>query len=290
MHLILGFKINTKYLSFIVIILIISSCTLRNNTSRLINTIDTDLATHYHLKNGNLVAIYDLAKMNKNTIIYSSDLVRIINEDAYNKHFLNKLKSKLDIKRLESFAAEKIKQIKLLLTKLHNRYHFLSQAQLKMFSHNKVLKTNNMLMLADLDKTVSAIPILLPEYQPLISSYYGNRKDPCCKKIKMHCGLDLVCKKSGAIYAAANGKVIKVMKNNNGYGNAIEIMHSVIFKTRYAHLKNFSVKEGDFVLRGQKIGVQGHTGNATGEHLHFEILVNEKRVNPFDFISHSCAF
>lgn len=67
----------------------------------------------------------------------------------------------------------------------------------------------------------------------------------------------------------------------------IEIKHSNKFITKYAHLRKIHVKEGDIVIKGQMIGLQGNSGNSTGEHLHFEIWLNNKHVDPFDFVSHS---
>lgn len=66
----------------------------------------------------------------------------------------------------------------------------------------------------------------------------------------------------------------------------ILIDHGNGFKTRYAHLNHISVKEGEAVIRGQEIGIQGRTGRATGDHLHFEIILNGKAVNPMNFLWH----
>ncbi len=70
----------------------------------------------------------------------------------------------------------------------------------------------------------------------------------------------------------------------------MRLKHGRKFVTKYAHLKEMSVKEGNKIKRGQFIGIQGSTGNATGEHLHFEILLDNKAINPFDFIFnyHKC--
>ena len=73
----------------------------------------------------------------------------------------------------------------------------------------------------------------------------------------------------------------------NGYGNVIEIQHNSKIKTVYAHLSMIKVKPGQIVPRGIAIGRQGSTGSTTKEHLHFEVRINGRHVNPLDFIAQS---
>ena len=77
--------------------------------------------------------------------------------------------------------------------------------------------------------------------------------------------------------------VIKVEKNKSGYGNNILIDHGYGYKTRYAHLHSFKVKKGQKVKRGQEIGSMGNTGKSTAPHLHYEVIKNNKTVNPINF-------
>ena len=98
--------------------------------------------------------------------------------------------------------------------------------------------------------------------------------------IKGHTGVDLAGKPGEPIYATGDGKVEKVDIKFTGYGNEIVINHGFGYKSRYAHLKATLVHEGDFVKRGDKIGLMGSTGKSTGPHLHYEVEYMGYKVNP----------
>ena len=127
-----------------------------------------------------------------------------------------------------------------------------------------------------------------------ISSPFGMRYHPVSKKYKMHKGIDIAASMGSDVIAAADGKVIKVLKscshNNSyccdcggGYGNYIFIQHSDGYVTRYAHLTSVKVKVGQQVSRGQVIATVGTTGVSTGPHLHFEVRKNGTPVDPQQF-------
>jgi murein DD-endopeptidase MepM/ murein hydrolase activator NlpD len=137
-----------------------------------------------------------------------------------------------------------------------------------------------------LDQITSNLPLMLPSYNSYISSNYGIRKHPDNKKYKMHCGIDLVANYHAPIYASATGKV-SFVGHQNGYGTTVEISHENNIKTKYTHLKKAFVKKGQKVIRSQAIALQGRSGNAHGDHLHFEIHIAGKHVNPYDFIGHN---
>ena len=104
---------------------------------------------------------------------------------------------------------------------------------------------------------------------------------------KSHNGLDIANSKGTKISAAAGGTVELVKYSNTSYGNQVLINHGNGFKTRYAHLDTISVKEGDKVSKGGKIGTMGNTGNVrgvTGVHLHFEIIDNGTCVDPQKYV------
>lgn len=96
-----------------------------------------------------------------------------------------------------------------------------------------------------------------------VISRFGNRRQ------WYHTGIDLVGSKE--ILAAQSGKITQVGRGT-GYGKMITIQHAYGYKTRYAHLKTYSVELGQRVKAGEQIGIMGKTGNATGVHLHFEVL------------------
>jgi len=108
-----------------------------------------------------------------------------------------------------------------------------------------------------------------------ISSGFGQRWG------KLHKGIDIAG--AGNVMAADNGRVTFVGWDG-GYGKSIEIDHGNGMKTKYGHLSSYSVKVGDVVQKGQKIGVKGSTGNSTGVHLHFEVIKNGVVQNPLRYL------
>ncbi len=131
-------------------------------------------------------------------------------------------------------------------------------------------------------KTIRAIPLGRP-VSGKISSRFGKRTDPVNKKKAIHEGVDIKGKRGDRILATASGKVIKAMKNG-GYGNYVEIDHGNGYITAYAHMQNYLVKKGERVKQGQVIGQVGSTGRSTGPHLHYEIQLNKKPIDPTKFM------
>lgn len=111
-----------------------------------------------------------------------------------------------------------------------------------------------------------------------VSSRFGIRSN------KKHDGIDLRAPKGTPIYAAARGKILFSGKGPSGYGKMIIIKHDKRTISIYAHNHRNLVREGEFVKRGRKIATVGRTGRATGYHLHFEIRVNRKPVNPEKYL------
>ena len=114
-----------------------------------------------------------------------------------------------------------------------------------------------------------------------LSSGFGKRRHPVLGFTKMHKGVDFAAKTGTPIYAAGDG-LIERANTYGGYGKYIRIRHNSKYKTAYAHLHKFAknIKKGKSVRQGQIIGYVGSTGRSTGPHLHYEILVNNKQVNP----------
>lgn len=112
-----------------------------------------------------------------------------------------------------------------------------------------------------------------------ISTYYGI--DPGDKQ--MHYGIDIAVGRGTPIYAALDGTVTDVGYRSD-YGYYVVVEHSGGIKTRYAHNSQNLVKVGQTVAKGQTIALVGSTGRSTGNHLHFEVIVNGNRVNPYNYI------
>ena len=113
-----------------------------------------------------------------------------------------------------------------------------------------------------------------------LSSSFGMRKHPILGFNKMHKGTDFAAPEGTPIMASGDGKVVRARWCGGG-GNCIKINHNSTYSTVYAHLKNFGrgIKEGVRVKQGQIIGYVGSTGMSTGPHLHYEVIVNGKKVN-----------
>lgn len=116
-----------------------------------------------------------------------------------------------------------------------------------------------------------------------LSSYFGVRKDPFNGRPTMHKGIDFAGKEDGDIIATASG-IVTWSDERYGYGQLIEINHGDGLKTRYGHNKKLLVKVGDVVTKGQTIAKMGSTGRSTGPHVHYEILHNNKQINPLKFV------
>lgn len=129
----------------------------------------------------------------------------------------------------------------------------------------------------------SELGFIMPIRYTGISSPYGNRFHPVLKRYIFHSGVDLKAKFIPA-YAAKEG-VVTFAGFMNGYGKIIIIRHERGYETRYAHLDKIGVKSGDRVRQGELIGKTGQSGRVTGPHLHFELRVNGKTVNPMRYVS-----
>jgi len=129
---------------------------------------------------------------------------------------------------------------------------------------------------------LSSTPSIAP-VKGMVSYGFAWRKDPFTGQRAFHNGLDIVAPRGTPIRAPADGVVTKAGREK-GYGNVIYISHGNGLTSRYAHLDGFAVKPGQEVGRGELIGYVGNTGRSLGAHLHYEILVNNTKVDPVQYI------
>lgn len=116
---------------------------------------------------------------------------------------------------------------------------------------------------------------------------FGMRIDPFVERRMHHDGIDISADVGTEVFSAAAGVVVKAANNftpTRGYGKEILVDHGYGFKTRYGHLSEVLVREGQRVNRWDPIGKVGETGRATGPHLHFEVMMNDHPVNPENYI------
>jgi len=130
--------------------------------------------------------------------------------------------------------------------------------------------------------------IAIPSVQPVgdlrFTSNFGIRSDPFTGGARMHAGVDIPGPVGTPIYATADG-IIAVAERHGGYGNLVEVNHGKGIATRYGHLSRITVAANTRVKRGQQIGLMGSTGRSTGSHLHYEVRMDGKAVNPVPFLT-----
>ncbi len=131
--------------------------------------------------------------------------------------------------------------------------------------------------------------IAIPSDKPIrtlvsFTSGFGVRSDPFRGGAAMHPGIDLSGPYATPIYATADGTVLRAGWNSGGYGNLIELDHGRGITTRFGHLSAILVHPGDRITRGQLIGRMGSTGRSTGNHLHYEVRIDGRAVNPIPFM------
>lgn len=133
------------------------------------------------------------------------------------------------------------------------------------------------------NKVFRHTPTLWPT-EGWLSSPYGYRKDPMGGKGKsFHEGVDIAAWQGTPVRATADGKVV-FSGRKSGYGNIISIRHEYGYKTLYGHLSKRLVEEGQRVTKGMAVGRVGNTGHSTGSHVHYEILVNGKIIDPWPYL------
>ena len=130
----------------------------------------------------------------------------------------------------------------------------------------------------------------VPAIQPIhnhnlirTASGFGMRLHPVYNVMKMHSGIDFTAKIGTDINATGDGVVTSVKVSRTGYGKHVIIDHGFGYKTLYAHLSAFKVSKGQKVKRGDIIGKVGNTGTSTGPHLHYEVIRNNKKIDPAHF-------
>ncbi len=116
-----------------------------------------------------------------------------------------------------------------------------------------------------------------------IASGYGMRFHPIYRVLKMHSGIDFTADVGTPVHATGAGTVKRVEKDRSGYGHNVLVDHGHGYKSLYAHLSDFKVREGERVERGQVIGLSGNSGTSTGPHLHYEVIEKGKKVDPVDY-------
>lgn len=168
-----------------------------------------------------------------------------------------------------------------------NVYYFFSndknnEVEIYLYNENNLVGNENILkeenITTEIEMNIENIPKILPTIG-VITSSFGEREKIFDELSTNHTGIDIANVLGTDIVSSTSGVVSKVRQNDKYYGNFIEInSYGIIFK--YAHLNEILVKENDIVNQGDLIAKMGTTGMSTGPHLHFEVIVNGKAIDP----------
>lgn len=139
------------------------------------------------------------------------------------------------------------------------------------------------------EKMYASIPSIKPVREDKLKrditllSGFGMRIHPIHRVRKMHAGIDFTAPSGTPIYATGDGKVVRVRHDNRGYGLHVVIDHGYGYQTLYAHMSKVLVKQGMKINKGEEIGKVGSTGTSTAPHLHYEVHLKGRPVNPIDY-------
>ncbi len=175
-------------------------------------------------------------------------------------------------------------------TSKYNRYFASVDRELDILAKKLVVQSKSfdevVGMARDKEKRLAARPAIQPvSINDLVrfGSPFGMRMHPILKVMKMHEGIDFTASRGTKVFATADGSVTQASMTGGGYGNKIVIDHGYGYETLYGHLYKILVEPGQKVKRGDVIGLVGSTGLSVCPHLHYEVIVNRKKVNPVNF-------
>jgi murein DD-endopeptidase MepM/ murein hydrolase activator NlpD len=132
---------------------------------------------------------------------------------------------------------------------------------------------------------IVAVPSQKPVKEFRYTSGFGVRGNPFGGHGgEMHPGMDMAAPTGTPVYATADGIVSRAERTYGGYGNLVQLEHGKGLETRYGHLSQILVHDGQRVHRGDLIALVGSTGRSTGSHLHYEIRIDGRAVNPMPFL------
>ena len=162
-----------------------------------------------------------------------------------------------------------------------NKHHTVSQLRSYLLVKNWLKDEKRF----EVDFMPSIQPVDNAELTKLVSGF-GVRINPFHKGNYLHEGIDFAAPRGSEVKATASGKVTLVKKSDlqAGYGNYVEIEHGNGYTTRYAHLEDISVKQGQRINKGEVIASVGMSGGATAPHLHYEVIYKGNKINPINYL------
>ena len=240
--------------------------------------------------------------LKKEISIYQEELQRLNKDMELVNRVLDDIEKRdEDLYRLALYADKFPEELRLMWIGGSDRYEYLNG-----YTNSELLKSTSENMdelerrlngqslsfkeLLELAKNKEKMLASIPAIQPVnnkdlkrMASGFGYRIDPIYKTRRMHTGMDFTANVGTDVYATGDGVVEAIEVSGWGYGKSIVINHGYGYKTRYAHLSAFKVKQGQRVTRGELIGLVGNTGKSTGAHLHYEVEKGGAKVNPIHY-------
>ena len=134
-----------------------------------------------------------------------------------------------------------------------------------------------------LQDLMERLPLAAPLDEFRLTSSYGRRIDPFTSRFALHSGIDMASRRRASVHVTSPG-VVTFVGWKGGFGKFVEVDHGLGIRTRYAHLSNIYVKRGQTLEFREKVGQIGSTGRSSGEHLHYEVIVDGRSQNPSSFI------
>ena len=185
--------------------------------------------------------------------------------DYYAVSSLDTFPSNTDV-NIEKFRPEKIKREKLLSLLKSLDKPALLDFELKPYAGYKAYRHS---------ASLSGITLI----KGSVTSHFGIRRDPFNGRSRFHRGVDIAARRGTKVFSPASGFVVYAGRKG-GYGYVVEVQHDQATMTRYAHLQETLVSQGQVVHKGDAVGRTGNTGRSTGPHLHLEVLKNGRQVDP----------
>lgn len=231
---------------------------------------------------------YEIELLNRDFVNYKDDLKQI----AYNDDHLYRVFFEVDpipeTKRAAGIGGSR--RYEQLENKPYSDLLETTFFNIDEISRQLVIQSKSFDEVIDLAKNKEAYFASMPSIQPIsikeltrFGSSFGMRFHPILKRMRMHEGIDLTAPLGTNIYATADGKVIQSGYTTGGYGKKILIDHGHGFKTLYGHCSKILVERGQTVKRGEVIGKVGSTGLSKAPHLHYEVWVNNRPVDPINY-------
>jgi murein DD-endopeptidase MepM/ murein hydrolase activator NlpD len=270
-----GFPFYASVIMFALLIMFFSHDFFESPKLKILNKEQTQLQLQFELLND------EINRMNEklNDIVYNDDHI-------YRTYFeVDPLPSTL---RDAGFGGHE-KEVFFSSGKYQNSILEINRS-LDKLAKKIVIQSHSYDFVSELVKTKEKRLAARPAIQPVsikeltrFGSAFGIRFHPILKEIRMHEGIDLTCPKGTKVFATADGIVLESGYSPGGLGIRVFIDHGYGYRTTYGHLDKVTFKKGDKVKRGDVIGFVGNTGLSLAPHLHYEICVNGRKVNPVNY-------